>query len=86
MTIHIEADGTLKLPASILEQLGSNEVDVRLEGRVVHLEAARPKRIFELETQEERKAAFEAWASRVVQPTGVSLPEDWATIRDGIYD
>jgi hypothetical protein len=86
MTIHIEADGTLKLPASILEQLGSNEVEVRLEGRVVHLEATRPKRIHELETEEERKVAFDAWANRVVQPTGVSLPDDWATIRDGIYD
>lgn len=86
MTIHIEADGTLKLPASILEQLRTNEVEVRLEGKTVYLEAAQHKHIHELETEEERKAAFAVFLSRVAQPTGVSRPEDWATIRDSIYD
>ncbi len=86
MTILIQPDGTLQLPASVLEQLGTNEVEVRLEGKVVNLEAAPHKRIHELETEEERRAAFAVFLSRVAQPTGVSLPEDWATIRDSIYD
>jgi hypothetical protein len=84
MTIHIEADGTLKLPASILEQLGSNEVEVRLEGRVVHLEATRPKRIHELETEEERKAAFSIFLEKIQQSGNPNLP-DWHTLRDELY-
>ena len=84
MTIHIEADGTLKLPVSILEQLKTNEVEVRLEGKTVYLEAARPKRIFELETEEERKAAFAAFLKQIQHTGNPNLP-DWHTLRDELY-
>jgi antitoxin component of MazEF toxin-antitoxin module len=84
MTIHIQPDGTLQLPASVLEQLGSNEVELRLEGKTVHLEAARPKRIFELETLEERKVAFAVFLKKIQQSGNPNLP-DWNTLRDEIY-
>ena len=84
MTITISKDGTLKLPRAILELLG-DQVEVKLEGKTVTLEP-RSKRISELETPEERLAAFDMWAARVQQPSAATLPTDWATIRDSIYD
>ncbi len=84
MTITISEDGTLKLPREILELLG-DQVEVKLEGKTVTLEP-RSKRISELETVEERLTAFDAWAARAVQPSSATLPEDWATIRDSIYN
>jgi hypothetical protein len=84
MTIHIQSDGTLQLPASILEQLETYEVEVRVEGKVVHLEAVRHKRIYELETEEERRAAFAVFLKKVQQTGNPNLP-DWNTLRDEIY-
>ncbi len=84
MTIHIQPDGTIKLPPFILEQLGTNEVELSLEGRVVHLEAVQHKRIYELETEEERKAAFDAFLKKIQQSGNPNLP-DWNTLRDELY-
>ena len=79
MTIQIQPDGTLKLPAFVLEQLGTNQVEVRLKEKVVHLEATRPKRIHELETEEEREAAFETFLKQIQHTGNPNLP-DWHTL------
>ena len=84
MTITISKDGTLKLPREILERLGTDQVEVRLEGKTVTLEP-RKKRISELETVEERRVAVNAFLERVQHPGNANLPE-WHKLRDEIYD
>ena len=84
MTITISKDGTLKLPREILERLGTDQVEVRLEGKTVTLEP-RKKRISELETVEERRVAVNAFLERVQHSGNANLPE-WHKLRDEIYD
>jgi virulence-associated protein VagC len=84
MTVTIDKDGTLKLPKEALEMLGTNQVEVKLEGKVVTLEPKK-KRISELETVEERRAATNAFLERIQHSGNANLPE-WHKLQDEIYD
>ena len=74
MTITISKDGTLKLPREILETLGTDQVDVRVEGNTVVIAA---KRISDYATPTERAEAVKLWIETVGHETGTSLPEDY---------
>jgi virulence-associated protein VagC len=84
VTITIKKDGTLKLPKEALERLGTNQVQVRIEGKSVTLEP-RKRKLHEIEDPEERMRAFDEWAAKFAQPTGVQWPPDY-NVRDDIYD
>jgi bifunctional DNA-binding transcriptional regulator/antitoxin component of YhaV-PrlF toxin-antitoxin module len=85
VTITIQKDGTLKLPTEILERLGTNEVEITVQGKTILLEPQHPKRIRDLETPEERASAFKALLQRIQHPGNPNLP-DWHELRDEMYD
>ena len=84
--ITIAEDGTLKLPKEVLEALGTHYVRLLMyeDGRIVV--QPRPKMLHEIEDVAERMRAFETFVKLVSRPSEGSLPDDWATIRDSIYD
>jgi hypothetical protein len=84
MTITIEKDGTLKLPREALETLGTDQVELKLEGKTVTLEP-KHRKLHEIEDPEERMRVFDEWVSRVPQATGVTWTDHY-NVRDDIYD
>lgn len=82
-TIKINADGHLLGDAEVLARLSNQTFTLRMEGTTITLE---PLRLHEIEDPRERELAYQEFKQKVMRPGGASLSEDWAGIRDSIYD
>lgn len=87
-TIRIDADGHLIGDAEVLARLSNQTFTVRTAGATITLEPAtpHPRRLHELEDTRERELAYQELKRRVTHPGGASLSDDWASLRDSIYD
>lgn len=82
-TLRVDAEGRLQGDAELLARMANQTFTVQVVGTTITLE---PKRLHEIEDLEERRRAYQEFKRQVTRPGGSSLPADWATIRDSIYD
>jgi hypothetical protein len=80
----IDEDGTLKLPQSALNALGTRQVKLTVQDGLMTVKP-RPKALKEIEDPEERAAAVHEWMSHAGRRSGVSWPTDY-NLRDDLYD
>lgn len=86
--IEIDGEGTLHGDDAVLSQLKNQQFRLRVLDRGITLEPLR-RHLSEIENAAERMRAFQAFKMglrEVVPGTSGTLPDDWATIRDSIYD
>lgn len=83
--VEIDSEGTLHADAETLAKLKNQRFNLSSEGERMIFEPAQ-RRLSEIEDVEERRAAYEEFKKKVIRSGGGNLPEDWATIRDSIYD
>ena len=83
--ILIDNEGRVQTDAETLERLKNREFEVQPNGHIIPL-TPRPRRLHEIENMEERMAAYEEFVKKIARPGGGQLSDDWATIRDSIYD
>lgn len=83
--IEIDAEGTLHADTETLARLRNQRFNLSIEGERMIFEPVQ-RRLSEIEDVEERKAAYQEFVKQVARPGPSNLPEDWATIRDSIYD
>lgn len=83
--IEIDEQGTLHADASVLSRLKNQRFRLQVRDDTITLAPARP-RLSQIADLAERERAYQEFVRQVALPSDASLPPDWATIRDGIYD
>ncbi|CAM3986058.1 hypothetical protein [Deinococcus frigens] len=83
--ILIDNEGRVQTDAETLEKLKNQQFELQANGHIVP-SSSRPRRLHEIEDVAERMAAYEELVGKIAHHSGARLPDDWATIRDSIYD
>ncbi|WP_412030125.1 hypothetical protein [Deinococcus yunweiensis] len=83
--IEIDADGRVHADPEVLSRLTNQTFRVSSDGPTLTLRPG-TRRLHEIEDPKERAQAYQEFKRQVTRPGGTSLPADWATIRDSLYD